>query len=40
MALLASAVVVAAHDVADPADIDKAWMVGTSLHTGPFAILE
>jgi 3-hydroxybutyryl-CoA dehydrogenase len=40
MALLASAVVVAAHDVADPADIDKAWMVGTSLDTGPFGILE
>jgi 3-hydroxyacyl-CoA dehydrogenase len=40
LALVASAIVVAAHDVADPADIDKAWMVGTSLDTGPFAILE
>ena len=40
LALVASAVLVAAHDVADPADIDKAWMVGTSLDTGPFAILE
>jgi len=40
MALVASAVVVAANDVADPDDIDKAWMVGTSLDTGPFAILE
>ena len=40
MALVASAVVVAAHDVADPADIDKAWMVGTSLDTGPFTLLE
>jgi len=40
LALVASAVVVAAHDVADPEDIDKAWMVGTSLDTGPFAILE
>ena len=40
MALVASAVVVAAHDVADPADIDKAWVVGTSLDTGPYALLE
>jgi len=40
MALVASAVVVAAHEVADPADIDKAWIVGTSLDTGPFALLE
>lgn len=40
MALVASAVVVAANDVADPEDIDKAWIVGTSLDTGPFAILE
>ena len=40
LALIGSAVLVAAHNVADPADIDRAWMVGTSLDTGPFAILE
>ena len=40
LALVGSAVLVAAHNVADPADIDRAWMVGTSLNTGPFAILE
>jgi len=40
IALVASAVVVAANDVADPEDIDKAWTAGTSLDTGPFAILE
>lgn len=40
LALVASAILVAAADVAEPADIDKAWMVGTSLDRGPFAILE
>lgn len=40
LALVGGAVVVAANDVADPADIDRAWMAGTSLDTGPFAILE
>jgi enoyl-CoA hydratase/3-hydroxyacyl-CoA dehydrogenase len=40
LALVGSAVLVAAHNVADPADIDRAWMVGTSLDTGPFALLE
>ena len=39
LALVASAILVAAADVAEPADIDKAWMVGTSLDKGPFAIL-
>jgi 3-hydroxyacyl-CoA dehydrogenase len=40
MALVASAVLVAAADVADPADIDKAWQVGMSLDKGPFEILQ
>ncbi len=40
MALVASAVLVAAADVADPADIDKAWKVGMSLDKGPFEILQ
>lgn len=40
LALLAGALVVAANDVAEPADIDRAWTVGMSLDIGPFAILE
>ena len=39
MALVASAVLVAAAGVAETGDIDKAWTVGTSLDRGPFAIL-
>jgi 3-hydroxyacyl-CoA dehydrogenase len=38
-ALVGNAVLVAAHGVADPADIDRAWQTGTFLDTGPFAIL-
>jgi 3-hydroxybutyryl-CoA dehydrogenase len=40
MALIASAVLVAAADVAEPVDIDRAWTVGTSLDRGPFALLD
>ena len=40
MALIASAVLVAAADVAAPVDIDKAWKVGMSLAEGPFEILQ
>ncbi|MEH6584139.1 MAG: 3-hydroxyacyl-CoA dehydrogenase NAD-binding domain-containing protein [Halioglobus sp.] len=40
MALVASAVLVAVADVADPVDIDKAWKVGMSLDKGPFEILQ
>jgi enoyl-CoA hydratase / 3-hydroxyacyl-CoA dehydrogenase len=40
LALVASAIVVAAAGVAEPAEIDRAWMVGTSLDKGPFAVLE
>ena len=40
LALVASAVLVAAAGVAEPEEIDRAWMVGTSLDKGPFAVLE
>ncbi|MEH6634700.1 MAG: 3-hydroxyacyl-CoA dehydrogenase NAD-binding domain-containing protein, partial [Halioglobus sp.] len=38
-AVVGNAVLVAAHDVAEPNDIDRAWMTGTYLEAGPFAIL-
>jgi len=38
-ALVGNAVLVAAHGVADPEDIDRAWMTGTYLDIGPFGIL-
>ena len=38
--LVAAAILVAAADVADPPDIDRAWMVGTSLDKGPFGLLD
>ena len=38
-ALIGNAVLVAAHEVAEPADIDRAWMTGTYLDAGPFAVL-
>ena len=37
---IASAIKVAAAGIADPAEIDRAWMIGTSLDQGPFATLE
>ncbi|MDP5064320.1 MAG: 3-hydroxyacyl-CoA dehydrogenase NAD-binding domain-containing protein [Haliea sp.] len=37
---IASAIKVADADVADPTEIDRAWMVGTSLAQGPFAALK
>ena len=40
LALIAGAALVAAAGVAEPADIDKAWRVGTSLDKGPFALLQ
>jgi 3-hydroxybutyryl-CoA dehydrogenase len=40
VALVGHAIVLAARDVANPADIDLAWTVGTYLDTGPFALLE
>jgi 3-hydroxybutyryl-CoA dehydrogenase len=39
VALLSSAIALAAEDVAAPADIDRAWTVGTYLDQGPFSIL-
>ncbi len=38
-ALVASAVLVASAEVAEPGGVDLAWKVGTSLDTGPFEIL-
>ena len=40
MALIASAVLVAAAGVAQPMEIDLAWKVGTSLNKGPFELLD
>ena len=40
MALVASAIMVAKAEVAEPQDIDRAWTVGVSLDTGPFEILQ
>jgi 3-hydroxybutyryl-CoA dehydrogenase len=39
-ALVGNAVLIAARGVAEPEDIDRAWMVGTYLETGPFQILQ
>jgi 3-hydroxybutyryl-CoA dehydrogenase len=36
---IANALKVAAAEVLEPSDIDKAWMIGTSLDQGPFAVL-
>lgn len=36
--LVAQAVMLAEKDVADPADIDRAWCIGTGLARGPFEI--
>jgi len=40
VALIGNGVKVAAAGVAEPADIDKAWTVGTFLEQGPFSYLE
>jgi 3-hydroxyacyl-CoA dehydrogenase len=39
-AFIRSAVMVALKDVAEPRDIDRTWMVGTGLDTGPFEMLK
>ena len=39
-ALVTSALALAAQSVAEPEDVDRAWMVGTFLDTGPFTMLE
>lgn len=38
-ALVGSAVLLASRDIASPEEIDRAWAVGMTLDTGPFAIL-
>jgi 3-hydroxybutyryl-CoA dehydrogenase len=39
VAWIANAALVAAAGVAEPAEIDRAWMTGTFLDAGPFAVL-
>ena len=39
-ALIQSAVLLADKGVAEPAEIDRAWMAATRLDRGPFGILE
>ncbi len=38
--LISNAILLAANDVASPEEIDRAWTVGMTLDTGPFALLE
>jgi 3-hydroxybutyryl-CoA dehydrogenase len=38
--LVGSAVLLASRDIASPDEIDRAWTVGMTLDTGPFAILD
>lgn len=40
LAILENAVLLAAKDVAEPKDIDRAWMATTTLAEGPFGILD
>jgi len=40
VALIGNAALVAAHEVAEPEDIDRAWTTGTFLDAGPFGILK
>jgi 3-hydroxybutyryl-CoA dehydrogenase len=40
LALLQNAVLLAAQEVAEPAEIDRAWMSATTLAEGPFGILD
>jgi 3-hydroxybutyryl-CoA dehydrogenase len=40
IAFIRRAVTIALAEVADPEDIDRTWMVGTSIGIGPFGILE
>jgi 3-hydroxybutyryl-CoA dehydrogenase len=39
-ALIGNAIVLASNDIADPDEIDRAWMVGMNLDAGPFGILD
>ena len=38
--LIGNAILLAANDIASPDEVDRAWMVGMTLDTGPFALLE
>lgn len=38
--LISNAILLASNDIASPEEIDRAWTVGMTLDTGPFAILE
>jgi 3-hydroxybutyryl-CoA dehydrogenase len=40
LAILENAVLLAAKEVAEPTDIDRAWMATTTLSEGPFGILD
>jgi len=39
-ALISNAILLASKDIASPEEIDRAWTVGMTLDTGPFALLE
>jgi enoyl-CoA hydratase/3-hydroxyacyl-CoA dehydrogenase len=39
-ALVSHAILLASNDVASPEEIDRAWMVGMTLDTGPFELLQ
>jgi 3-hydroxyacyl-CoA dehydrogenase len=38
--LVGNAILLASNDIASPEEIDRAWTVGMTLDTGPFALLE
>jgi 3-hydroxybutyryl-CoA dehydrogenase len=40
VALIGNAILLASNDIASPEEIDRAWTVGMTLDTGPFALLE
>jgi 3-hydroxybutyryl-CoA dehydrogenase len=40
MTLVGNAILLASNDIASPEEIDRAWTVGMTLDTGPFALLE
>jgi enoyl-CoA hydratase/3-hydroxyacyl-CoA dehydrogenase len=40
LALIQNALLLAASDVAEPHEVDRAWMAGTMLDAGPFGILD
>ena len=38
--LIGNAILLASNDIVSPEEIDRAWTIGMTLDTGPFAILE